>query len=123
MEIWKNLTKFVPMKKRLIFCSIIIKTLVTIYLATSFTSCANIVPPSGGPRDSIPPYRIKANPIDSAINVQPKEILIQFNEYINTTSLQENVVVSPSMKTNPMIESILDRVKIRIKDTLLPNTT
>ena len=111
------------MKKRLIFCSIIIKTLVTIYLATSFTSCANIVPPSGGPRDSIPPYRIKANPIDSAINVQPKEILIQFNEYINTTSLQENVVVSPSMKTNPMIESILDRVKIRIKDTLLPNTT
>jgi hypothetical protein len=123
MEIWKNLTKFVPMKKRLIFCSIIIKTLVTIYLATSFTSCANIVPPSGGPRDSIPPYRIKANPIDSAINVQPKEILIQFNEYINTTSLQENVVVSPSMKTNPLIESVLDKLKIRIKDTLLPNTT
>ena len=65
----------------------------TIYLATSFTSCANIVPPSGGPRDSIPPYRIKANPIDSAINVQPKEISIFFNEYINTTSLQENVLV------------------------------
>ena len=86
-------------------------------------SCANIVPPSGGPRDSIPPYRIKANPVDSAINVQPKEILIQFNEYINTSNLQENVVVSPSMKTNPLIESILDKIKIRIKDTLAPNTT
>jgi hypothetical protein len=86
-------------------------------------SCANIVPPSGGLRDSIPPYAIKANPIDAAIGVQPKEIIIQFNEFINTTNLQENVVVAPSMKMNPLIESNLDKIRIRIKDTLQENTT
>ena len=42
--------------------------------------CANIVPPSGGPRDSIPPYAVYAKPKDSSTNIAPKEILISFNE-------------------------------------------
>ena len=60
--------------------------------------CANIVPPSGGPKDSLPPYLIAARPIDYALNVFPKEILVGFNEYITTTSIQENLIVSPSLK-------------------------
>lgn len=123
MGIWKNLTKFAIMIKRLTCASILMKTILAFYLAPSLISCANIVPPSGGPRDSIPPYRIKATPNDSAIGVQPKEILISFNEYINTSNLQENVVVSPNLKNNPLIESNLDKLRIRIKDTLTPNTT
>lgn len=122
MKVWKNLTKFVTMK-RILLNSLIIKSILSIYLIGTLSSCANIVPPSGGPRDSIPPYRIKANPVDSSLSVQPKEILIQFNEFINTSNLQENVVVSPSMKNIPLIESVLDKIRIRIKDTLLNNTT
>ena len=122
-RIWKNLIKFAIMIKRLTGASLLIKTILALYLAPSMISCANIVPPSGGPRDSLPPYRVLSNPKDSAINVQPKEILIGFNEYITTTNLQENVVVSPSMKINPLIESNLNKLRIRIKDTLLSNTT
>ena len=121
--IWKNLTKFAFMMKRTVFIPFLLKTLMALYLVQSLVSCANIVPPSGGPRDSIPPYRVWAKPKDSAINEQPKEILVMFNEYITTTSLQENVVVSPSMKTNPLIESNLRTIRIRIKDSLAPNTT
>jgi hypothetical protein len=40
------------------------------------------VPPAGGPKDTLAPYLIAARPKDSSINVQPKEILIGFNEYI-----------------------------------------
>lgn len=40
--------------------------------------CANIVPPSGGPRDSIPPYAVYAKPKDSSVQIAPKEILISF---------------------------------------------
>lgn len=65
--------------------------------------CANIVPPSGGPKDSLPPYLITARPIDSATNVFPKEILVGFNEYITTTSIQENLIVSPSLKNTPSL--------------------
>jgi len=85
--------------------------------------CANIVPPSGGPRDSIPPYLIAARPIDSATNVHPKEILVGFNEYITTTSIQENLIISPTLKNIPLIDARLNSIRIRIADTLLDNTT
>jgi hypothetical protein len=85
--------------------------------------CANIVPPSGGPRDSIPPYLMIAKPRDSAVNISPKEILIGFNEYITTTALQENVIVSPALKNIPLIDANLKTIRIRITDTLAPNTT
>ena len=85
--------------------------------------CANIVPPSGGPRDSLPPYLITARPIDSALNVFPKEILVGFNEFITTTSIQENLIVSPSLKNTPLIDARLNSIRIRIADTLLDNTT
>lgn len=99
------------------------KVLFTIYLMQGLVSCANIVPPSGGPRDSIPPYRIFARPKDSATNIQPKEIIIAFNEYITTTSIQENLVVNPTIKNTPLIESKLNTVRIRLNDSLTQNTT
>ena len=86
-------------------------------------SCANIVPPSGGPRDSLPPYLIAARPIDSALGVFPKEILVGFNEYITTSSIQENLIISPTLKNTPLIDARLNSIKIRIADTLLDNTT
>ena len=85
--------------------------------------CANIVPPSGGPKDSLPPYLITARPIDSALGVFPKEILVGFNEFITTTSIQENLIVSPSLKNMPLIDARLNSIRIRIADTLLNNTT
>ena len=36
------------------------------------TGCANIVPPMGGPRDSLPPQLVKINPRDSATNFAGK---------------------------------------------------
>ena len=79
------------------------KVIFALYMIQALVSCANIVPPSGGPRDSIPPYRIFARPKDSATNIQPKEIIIAFNEYIATTNIQENLVVNPSIKNTPFI--------------------
>jgi hypothetical protein len=85
--------------------------------------CANIVPPSGGPRDSIPPYAVYAKPKDSSTNIAPKEILISFNEYITTNALQEQLIVSPSIKNNPLVDQRLNMVRIRLSDSLNANTT
>ncbi len=85
--------------------------------------CANIVPPSGGPRDSIPPYAVYAKPKDSTVNIAPKEILISFNEYITTNALQEQLIVSPSIKNNPLVDQRLNMVRIRLSDSLNANTT
>ena len=85
--------------------------------------CANIVPPSGGPRDSIPPYAVYAKPKDSSTNLAPKEILISFNEYITTNALQEQLIVSPSIKNNPLVDQRLNMLRIRLSDSLNENTT
>jgi hypothetical protein len=85
--------------------------------------CANIVPPSGGPRDSIPPYAVYAKPKDSSTNIAPKEILISFNEFITTNALQELLIVSPNIKNNPLVDQRLNMVRIRLSDSLNANTT
>jgi hypothetical protein len=90
---------------------------------TQLGGCANIVPPSGGPRDSIPPYAVYAKPKDSSTNIAPKEILISFNEYITSNGLQEQLIVSPSIKNNPLVDQRLNMVRIRLSDSLNVNTT
>ena len=85
--------------------------------------CANIVPPSGGPRDSIPPYAVYAKPKDSSTNIAPKEILISFNEYITSNAIQEQLIVSPNIKNNPLVDQRLNMVRIRLSDSLDANTT
>ena len=121
--IWKNLIKFALMMKRTLGILFWCKTLIAIYVIQSLMACANIVPPTGGPRDSIPAYRVYAKPKDSSTQVQPKEIIIAFNEYINVSSIQENLIVSPTLKNMPLVESKLNSIRIRINDSLAKNTT
>lgn len=87
------------------------------------TNCANIIPPGGGPRDSIPPVLTNATPHDSTTNFNSNKITLTFNEYVTVENQQENVVVSPNPANPPVIESHLRTVNIRLKDTLKPNTT
>jgi hypothetical protein len=96
---------------------------ITAFALIQIGGCANIVPPSGGARDSIPPYAVYAKPKDSSLNIAPKEILISFNEYITTNALQEQLIVSPNIKNNPLIDQRLNMLRIRLSDSLNTNTT
>ena len=97
--------------------------LLAIVSSMQMQGCANIVPPSGGPRDSLPPYLVVSKPKDSSLNIQPKEIVIAFNEFITTEAIQENLIISPGIKTTPLIDARLNMLRIRINDTLNKNTT
>ena len=87
------------------------------------SGCANIVPPTGGLRDSLPPVLLEARPDDSTVNFGAGRITFLFNEYVEVANLQENLIVSPTPKVMPVVESKLRTVTVRIKDTLEPNTT
>jgi hypothetical protein len=91
--------------------------------ALLLTSCANIVPPLGGPRDSLPPVLINATPKDSSLLFSAKRITLVFNEYVTLDNVQQNLIISPNPKFVPFIESKLQTVTIRIKDSLQPHTT
>ncbi|MCU0320767.1 MAG: Ig-like domain-containing protein [Chitinophagaceae bacterium] len=87
------------------------------------TGCANIIPPGGGPRDSLPPVLVNAIPNDSSLNVQSKKIVLTFNEYIEVKDVTQNLIVSPLPKNTPLVEHKLKTITIKLRDSLEPNTT
>ncbi|MFM8806816.1 MAG: Ig-like domain-containing protein [Sphingomonadales bacterium] len=94
-----------------------------VWISQLGTGCANIVPPQGGPRDTIPPQLIKVLPADSSTRITPRTIQLYFDEYIDVQQGQDNLVISPLPSTAPVIESKLRDLTIKLKDSLLPNTT
>jgi uncharacterized protein (DUF2141 family) len=95
----------------------------TLLISIYITGCANIIPPGGGPRDSIAPKLVVALPKDSATNVHTKNFLLSFDEYVTLQGLQENLIVSPTVKNTPIIDYKLKNVTIKFKDSLEENTT
>lgn len=87
------------------------------------SSCANIVPPSGGDRDSLPPRLVIANPKDSATNVKVKNITLTFDEFVELDNASENIIYSPVPKNSPLVDYKLRNVTIKYRDSLEPNTT
>ncbi len=87
------------------------------------TGCANIVPPTGGPRDSLPPVLLKAEPGMNALHVNGKKIVLNFDEYIDLKEIRNNLIVSPVPRIMPTVTSHLKVITIEMRDTLQPNTT
>lgn len=86
-------------------------------------SCAQVGFPTGGDKDTIPPKLVKANPAQLNTNFKGNKITLTFDEYIEVKELQNNVLVSPFPKNTPYIEYKLKTVTVKLKDSLLPNTT
>lgn len=87
------------------------------------TGCANIIPPTGGPRDSMPPVLVEANPNDSTTNFKGNRITLTFDEYIDLQEVHNNLLFTPIFENVPVIEARLRTLTIRMRDTLEPNTT
>lgn len=95
-----------------------------IYILSLITAgCAQIGMPMGGPRDSLPPVLLESSPANYTTNFNGKTITLTFDEYIQLQNLQQTLLVSPTPKINPQINGKLKAVTIKIRDTLLPNTT
>ncbi|GGH80976.1 hypothetical protein GCM10011379_52650 [Filimonas zeae] len=86
-------------------------------------SCANIVPPSGGPRDSLPPVLVRAVPRDSVTNFTGNKIVIEFDEYVTIDNPMENLIVSPYPKNQPQVDGKLRTITVKLRDSLEANTT
>lgn len=86
-------------------------------------SCAQIGMPTGGPRDTIPPVLIKASPPLRTTHFSANRITLNFDEYVHVENVQQNLLVSPTPRINPNVDFKFREVTIKLRDTLLPNTT
>jgi hypothetical protein len=66
-----------------------------------FPRCANIVPPTGGPRDTIPPEIIKSTPVNYSTNFTGSGIHIEFDELIQLRNINQQFIITPPQRQRP----------------------
>ncbi|MGF1584546.1 MAG: Ig-like domain-containing protein [Bacteroidales bacterium] len=66
-----------------------------------FPRCANIVPPTGGPRDTIPPEVVRSSPPNYSTNFTDRNITIEFDEFIQLRSINQQFIITPPQKERP----------------------
>ncbi|MDC6388104.1 Ig-like domain-containing protein [Maribacter sp. PR1] len=100
---------------------------VFIFLAiTAFYQCARKGTPTGGPKDVTPPVLIRAEPENMSTNFKGNKIRLYFDELVKLEKVQEQLIVSPPLKYQPMLSpqgNANKFVEIVLKDTLKENTT
>ncbi|MGZ8558513.1 MAG: Ig-like domain-containing protein [Chitinophagaceae bacterium] len=85
--------------------------------------CATIIPPEGGPKDTLPPVLRRANPLDSSRDFTSKTITLSFDEYVDADNYQQDLIVSPVPANMPTVTRKLNTVTIKLRDTIEANTT
>ncbi len=88
-------------------------------------SCAQIVAPTGGPKDEIGPKVLEVLPKDktvkfSAIN---QDVRIRFDEFIQLKDPSKQIVMSPPLKQAPEYLITGKELRIKFKEPLANNTT
>lgn len=87
-------------------------------------SCANVIAPDGGAKDTTPPALLSIDPADSQLNLKPKKIVARFDKFMEVKDLQQNMTISPMLDIPPTVIAYGKRVEITLVDSLLrPNTT
>ncbi len=95
-------------------------------LFLTLAGCARVGRPSGGPKDEKPPVIVQAKPPFEALHFKEKTITLYFDEYVQLKDLHRNLIVSPPMKHALEITPLGTAskfIRIKISDTLKPNTT
>ena len=88
------------------------------------SACANMGQgPQGGPIDTVPPRLMKEVPINGSLNVVTKKVAITFNEYIQLSDIQKNVLISPPQQYPPEIKAIGKTVSVVFVEDLIDSTT
>ena len=96
-----------------------------ILLSLFFASCAKRGSITGGLKDTLAPVLRSSFPKNFNTNFNGKEIKLTFDEYIKLKDINKQLIISPPMKTEPLITPTIATkfLSIKIYDTLQPNTT
>lgn len=80
------------------------------------SSCANIVTPAGGPKDTQPPNAVSAIPENLSTRFKGDKITIEFNEYVKLDNPSQEIIISPAIIPEPKIHVRAKKLEIEFKD-------
>ncbi|KGE14541.1 Ig-like domain-containing protein [Sphingobacterium deserti] len=95
----------------------------TLLLVLTFTRCANVQRPTGGPKDSLPPKVLNESPVNFSRNFQDKEIVLTFDEYIKLNNQFKEFSISPDLDEQPLFKVRKKDLIIQLPDSMEANTT
>jgi hypothetical protein len=101
----------------------VLKYLFSASFILAVSSCALIVAPTGGPRDTTPPKVEKEIPVSKTTSFSENKITLKFDEYIQLKDAEDQIVISPPLETRPEFEISSKSLNIIFRAPLKPNTT
>jgi hypothetical protein len=102
----------------------LVRSLTIILSVFLFMSCASRGTPGGGKYDLDPPKLVSIDPEMNALNVSHvKNITMVFDENVQLENPSEKVIITPPQKVAPVFTTINRKIKVEIRDTLIPNST
>lgn len=91
--------------------------------AVALYSCANVMAPTGGPEDETPPEVIRMEPANNSANFAGNEVRVFFNEFVELTNINQKLLVSPPMETQPDVRIRGRSIIVSWGETLRDSTT
>jgi hypothetical protein len=111
------------MRKGFITSAFIILLVAAFWISVP-VGCANMIPPGGGPRDTIPPVFISATPHDSSVNFSSDRIVLTFDEELDDPKNLNDIIYTPSLEIPPTITTKGKNLTVKFNEkSLQPNTT
>jgi hypothetical protein len=100
-----------------------IRILYLLSLLVLFSSCANMLAPTGGEKDEKPPTLLSSYPKNFQTNYQKKEIKLTFDEYFTLDNFKDEFMVSPDIPGGVQHQLKKKTLTLMWSDTLIENTT
>lgn len=95
----------------------------TIYICVFFLfSCANIIPPTGGPKDINPPQLLEIKPNNEIKNFDRLDVTFIFDELIQIND-KKNIFFSPYHKDALKLDVKMNKLIVSFEKELSANTT
>lgn len=108
-------------KQSSLFFPFIISTLL-ILLSTQLQNCANRIPPTGGPKDTLSPVLQRSIPANQSTNYRGKLIVLTFDEWIKTEGIYQELTITPPIEGFKS-KVVKNRLEITLDSALRQNTT
>ncbi len=99
-----------------------IHTLFSFIILLFIAGCANVVAPTGGPKDTKAPVVVTCNPTNNSVSFKNDIIRINFNEFIKLNNIDNNAIISPLINKEPEYsikgKSLIIKLNGQLKDSL-----
>lgn len=105
------------------FYKIIMKHTYIILIVALFSSCANVIPPNGGPKDIVEPNVTSSFPETNTLNFSEEKVLFTFDEKIIVADFHSSFFISPILQKKVGYTVKANKLTIQLNEELKNNTT